>query len=135
MSVAIAEKPQYVFGLTFGVLCIGFVLGIGIVLACKAWERSGPGITDSDHDVEQQEEQELECVKGFAEANPATAFRLDSDDDGECIICLNAFEDGVELRQPTVCEHIFHRERMCMDQWVSAQKTSSCCPICRRPVV
>jgi hypothetical protein len=47
---------------------------------------------------------------------------------GECIICREEFEDGLELtRLP--CSHVYHGD--CIVKWL---EKSHCCPLCRYPL-
>jgi len=43
-----------------------------------------------------------------------------------CVICLNDFQDGEEIRS-LACNHLFHKP--CIDSWLTQK---GCCPICRR---
>lgn len=51
-----------------------------------------------------------------------------NDDDGQCCICLNAFEDEEETRV-LPCEHHYHKD--CVDAWLLVNAT---CPTCREPI-
>ncbi|MCO5582944.1 hypothetical protein L7F22_036847 [Adiantum nelumboides] len=44
-----------------------------------------------------------------------------------CVVCLNAVEEGEELRSLPNCRHSFHRD--CIDKWLFSHAT---CPLCRR---
>jgi E3 ubiquitin-protein ligase RNF13 len=49
-----------------------------------------------------------------------------------CVVCLELFEDGDELRLfEKTCRHRFHVK--CIDTWLSLGK-SSACPICKRSI-
>ncbi|XP_054781796.1 RING-H2 finger protein ATL33-like [Prosopis cineraria] len=47
----------------------------------------------------------------------------------ECPVCLSVFGEGEEVRQLSVCKHLFHAS--CIDMWL---RTQSNCPICRATV-
>ncbi|MCO5599501.1 hypothetical protein L7F22_053606 [Adiantum nelumboides] len=47
----------------------------------------------------------------------------------DCVVCLNAFEEGEELRLLPSCRHSFHRD--CIDKWLFSHAT---CPLCRRSI-
>eukprot|EP00741_Cyanophora_paradoxa_P012910 tig00020629_g12466.t1 len=49
-------------------------------------------------------------------------------EDANCVMCLEAYEAGVELRQ-LPCSHYFHRK--CIDTWLAIKRT---CPLCREDV-
>ena len=56
------------------------------------------------------------------------------DDAPQCAICLEAFQDGDELRT-LACSHLYHRK--CIDVWLlgclSDERTdTNCCPQCRK---
>ncbi|GBC00992.1 hypothetical protein RclHR1_04020018 [Rhizophagus clarus] len=55
-------------------------------------------------------------------------FPIPNSDDAVCSICLEPYEDGVELRH-LWCSHHFHRE--CVDEWLKLNKK---CPMCREDV-
>ncbi|XP_058079873.1 E3 ubiquitin-protein ligase RHA2A-like [Magnolia sinica] len=50
----------------------------------------------------------------------------ESDEQEECVVCLNKIEEGEEIRELR-CEHLFHRA--CLDQWIGYRHGT--CPICR----
>lgn len=67
----------------------------------------------------------------FGEANPSC-----DNDDPQCPICLDLFEDGDEMRS-LGCGHCFHKE--CIDTWLLGSKShdeiiTSVCPTCRRSI-
>eukprot|EP00741_Cyanophora_paradoxa_P008305 tig00001286_g8034.t1 len=74
------------------------------------------------------------------ERQPATRPQLDSlpkmpftpdlvsEEDASCVMCLEAYEPGVELRQ-LPCRHYFHRK--CIDNWLTIKCT---CPLCRQDI-
>ncbi|KAJ9555655.1 hypothetical protein OSB04_010269 [Centaurea solstitialis] len=43
-----------------------------------------------------------------------------------CVICMDGFEPGTDVKQLIACRHYFHRDCIC--QWLSGSIT---CPICR----
>ncbi|KAH7538331.1 putative RING-H2 finger protein ATL50 [Ziziphus jujuba] len=45
-----------------------------------------------------------------------------------CIVCMNCIERNHEVRVPSVCCHVFHKE--CLDGWIG-QGQGITCPICR----
>ena len=47
----------------------------------------------------------------------------------DCTICLQEFEEDVEVKQMPECRHVFHRD--CIDYWL---KTNCKCPNCRRDI-
>ncbi|PKA52463.1 RING-H2 finger protein ATL80 [Apostasia shenzhenica] len=51
-------------------------------------------------------------------------------EDGECPVCLSAFDDGDEVRLLPQCLHSFHVA--CIDMWLQSH---SSCPVCRSSVV
>ncbi|CAB4399373.1 hypothetical protein RhiirA1_406311 [Rhizophagus irregularis] len=55
-------------------------------------------------------------------------FPIPNSDDAVCSICLEPYEDGVELRR-LWCSHHFHKE--CVDEWLKLNKK---CPMCREDV-
>jgi hypothetical protein len=55
-------------------------------------------------------------------------FPIPNSDDAVCSICLEPYEDGVELRH-LWCSHHFHKE--CVDEWLKLNKK---CPMCREDV-
>ena len=73
---------------------------------------------------------------------PTATFREEEGDEVEdCIICLENFETGAELRL-LPCQHRFHRT--CTDRWLLAaakldsaadRPAKSCCPVCKRPAI
>ncbi|XP_004151032.1 RING-H2 finger protein ATL66 [Cucumis sativus] len=50
----------------------------------------------------------------------------ENDDDYECVICLNKFEDGQKCQWMKKCGHIFHCS--CIDRWLRTERE---CPLCR----
>jgi len=58
----------------------------------------------------------------------APPFFIPNPDDAVCSICLESYEDGVELRH-LWCSHHFHKE--CVDEWLKLNKK---CPMCREDV-
>ncbi|KAK8622732.1 hypothetical protein V6N13_117635 [Hibiscus sabdariffa] len=49
---------------------------------------------------------------------------------GECVICLEGFEDDEMCRVFPVCNHVFHSD--CLDSWMRNHLT---CPVCRNCIV
>lgn len=54
----------------------------------------------------------------------------DSDGDGECAICLGAFEPKESVSMSTSCSHEFHTT--CYKQWLISHPS---CPYCRKDVL
>lgn len=52
--------------------------------------------------------------------------RLSYGGGGECVICLEDFEDGEPCQVLPACNHIFHTN--CIDHWLKNRFT---CPVCR----
>ncbi|KAL9131541.1 MAG: hypothetical protein Q9217_000555 [Psora testacea] len=44
-----------------------------------------------------------------------------------CLVCLEDYQVGEEVRQLAQCSHLFHRE--CIDEWLTTGRNS--CPLCR----
>eukprot|EP00741_Cyanophora_paradoxa_P005951 tig00000950_g5769.t1 len=82
----------------------------------------------------------LPASPSYPERQPATRPQLDSlpkmpftpdlvsEEDASCVMCLEAYEPGVELRQ-LPCRHYFHRK--CIDNWLTIKCT---CPLCRQDI-
>ncbi|KAJ3686296.1 hypothetical protein LUZ61_015460 [Rhynchospora tenuis] len=47
----------------------------------------------------------------------------------QCAVCLSMVQEGEEVRQLPVCNHMFHQE--CIDMWFYSHST---CPLCRTKV-
>lgn len=89
-----------------------------------------------------EEHVETSVVEGNAPPKPPRLFvdgytpdiTLD-DDDAVCVICLNRYVDGENLRR-LYCMHHYHRKvclilMECLDEWLRTNKT---CPLCVRNV-
>ncbi|PKA62232.1 RING-H2 finger protein ATL2 [Apostasia shenzhenica] len=53
----------------------------------------------------------------------------DDEEQGECTVCLNYFEEGEKIRSLPRCGHRFHAE--CIDMWFYSHSN---CPLCRATV-
>ena len=50
-------------------------------------------------------------------------------EDKECIICMDAFLEGIQITSYPMCNHKYHQT--CLMEWL---KTKTNCPMCRRGV-
>eukprot|EP00740_Mantoniella_antarctica_P009749 CAMPEP_0181386778 /NCGR_PEP_ID=MMETSP1106-20121128/23335_1 /TAXON_ID=81844 /ORGANISM="Mantoniella antarctica, Strain SL-175" /LENGTH=921 /DNA_ID=CAMNT_0023507049 /DNA_START=232 /DNA_END=2997 /DNA_ORIENTATION=+ len=51
-------------------------------------------------------------------------------EDASCSVCIEAFEEGDDLRSLPSCQHVFHKA--CIDEWLAQHTT---CPNCRASLV
>ncbi|KAI4368014.1 hypothetical protein MLD38_016627 [Melastoma candidum] len=49
------------------------------------------------------------------------------DPSGCCAVCLGTIEWGDVIREPSNCDHVFHRD--CLDRWIGEHRVT--CPLCR----
>ena len=56
---------------------------------------------------------------------PLRTFKTKDPNHQGCVICLDGFEKGQELRQ-LPCSHAYHRD--CIDKWLT--KKNNTCPLC-----
>ncbi|KAL3510676.1 hypothetical protein ACH5RR_030077 [Cinchona calisaya] len=49
----------------------------------------------------------------------------------DCVVCLNRFGEGDQVRKLAACRHVFHKE--CFDGWLHHMNFN--CPLCREAVV
>eukprot|EP00741_Cyanophora_paradoxa_P003635 tig00000093_g3532.t1 len=70
--------------------------------------------------------QRLQATSEQVEAVPKAVFApgLMPEEDASCVMCMEAYEPGAELRQ-LPCRHFFHRG--CIDRWLAIKRT---CPLC-----
>jgi len=59
---------------------------------------------------------------------------LDEFNTAECVICMEAFTNGVKVRKVPSCRHIFHDE--CLMKWLSGsqQQEYQKCPMCNSDI-
>jgi hypothetical protein len=65
------------------------------------------------------------------ESKPKTPRDDGTEEEEECSICLEQFEDGEELAVPG-CGHLFHPD--CLKEWVKTD-TQMRCPVCRYDIL
>ena len=72
-------------------------------------------------------------TQGMINALPVEIYKKpdvidESSNDHSCVICLDEYEDGDEVRV-LKCGHKYHKD--CIDTWL---KNSVQCPFCKRPI-
>ena len=85
-----------------------------------------------------------EAVKSQLHVMPYTSFLNNKSNDHQgsnlsnnnkvdcvCIVCLNRIELSHEVRVPSNCSHVFHKE--CLDVWVDQGQGT--CPLCRAKLI
>lgn len=61
-------------------------------------------------------------------ATPDHIADNESEEEHECVLCLETLDEGCEMRQ-LLCGHMFHRQ--CVDEWLQRKRT---CPMCQADV-
>ena len=78
-------------------------------------------------------------MKKYKELIPFVYFKSNDKDvdvfnSEECVICMDAFVEGAQLRQLPTCKHIFHDD--CLMDWMSSDKQLEFqkCPQCNTEI-
>uniref|UniRef100_A0A2N9FVG2 RING-type E3 ubiquitin transferase n=1 Tax=Fagus sylvatica TaxID=28930 RepID=A0A2N9FVG2_FAGSY len=75
--------------------------------------------------MRESESKSIPATKSSIEALEKVRFQHGSESAGECMICMQEFQTGLELACMP-CSHVYHEE--CIVQWL---ETSHFCPLCR----
>lgn len=67
-----------------------------------------------------------DAIKALPEVSHKSSGSLAVQDDDQCCICLERFEDGEIVKVLPPCNHFYHPR--CVDKWLTAHAT---CPLCR----
>ncbi|XVF79992.1 hypothetical protein PTKIN_Ptkin15bG0034600 [Pterospermum kingtungense] len=135
------------FDVAFVIICVAVACLIGLAVCCclpciiailyALTDREGAAEEEIDRLPKYKFRRVGDCAKVndeiqesregiITECNTDTPTeRIVSHEDGECCICLSAYEDGNELRE-LPCNHHFHC--ICIDKWLYINAT---CPLCK----
>lgn len=117
------------------------LIALIIVHTCRRFHpNSSSSLSDLEsleYDVESTttEEEEEEAPHGLDEsviyAIPSfiyttTKFEQEEESRGECVVCLEEYEDNDHIRILPFCSHTFHLN--CIDVWL---RSNPSCPLCR----
>lgn len=120
------------------VLQVRYLLGFVQQFVCHIFRHLGlanliePDAGWADSTVQQSKFRPLTAmlIKGSLGVVKFEELRGDGRPEG-CVVCLDEFDDGEEIRRLFVCRHVFHRR--CLDRWIDCDRRT--CPLCRTPLV